>query len=464
MQLPEMRGIPGSVEEGGCEMSRILLISTPFCDMPPLARTAPGGHYPMGLLSLHVSLTARGHDCEIMDLNHTGIVEAQQRLTYRLADHQHPIDYVGFQVLSNTRQSTRILAKAPTGQMPYPQRIYGGIHASLLPDQILADDPTGVVVVGDGEDAILEIAEGRVTPGTIMRPAAPSINSPAPDHHVFLRDGRKVAGLATSRGCPFCCSFCCHHPYGRMVRYRPIPTVMEELDVICDNQQVRDIWFHDDGLFVDRPRAKELLRRIAAKGYGKRFFASARIGSLDAETVELLDAAGFCQILFGLESGAPKVLELAGKRFSPGDAIRTFELFRHSRVSPLCFLIVGLAGETEQTIDETAKLVNRLKRIRYWITYEPPLAMVYPGTELERRMTAAGYMTPDYWRGPLPAPVYTAEHTIEELVGLQARLTAQIGVGSIEHWKIMGKYAARHMWGQPWRDTVAMVARIGGIG
>ena len=108
-----------------------------------------------------------------------------------------------------------------------------------------------------------------------------------------------------------------------------------------------------------------------------------RFKPISKELVDALECAGFGLVPFGLESGSEKVLDLARKHITQEDAVNAIELFRHRNIRLAVFLIVGLYGETRETILETARFFQRLQKIKYFLHPDGVAILnVYPGTEI----------------------------------------------------------------------------------
>jgi radical SAM superfamily enzyme YgiQ (UPF0313 family) len=128
-----------------------------------------------------------------------------------------------------------------------------------------------------------------------------------------------------------------------------------------------------------------------------------------------LEQANFTKVLVGLESGDNRVLKLTHKAITQDDVLRAFNLFAKTKIEVYAFLIVGLPGETKETLLETARFVKKLQRIKYMYYHDVGVLMVYPGTEVYRMMEQKGLINDDYWLTDKPVPYYTVDYTVEEL-------------------------------------------------
>lgn len=202
--------------------------------------------------------------------------------------------------------------------------------------------------------------------------------------------------LATSRGCPFKCSFCLHPQTltGRAARYRSIDTVLDEVAWCLEHfPGLRTIFFEDDTLTADRVRCREFCEAILRRGLTFEWSANSR-ADLDADLLSVMRRAGCRQVCVGFESADPKALSSMKKGLSAG----RMEKFRaDARAAGIkvhgCF-IFGFPGDTRESI---------LATIDFALKLNPDTAqfypvMVYPGTEAYAEYAAAGHVTARTYR------------------------------------------------------------------
>lgn len=185
--------------------------------------------------------------------------------------------------------------------------------------------------------------------------------------------------ITTSRGCPFPCTFCVYPQtlMGRGFRLRSIENVVSEMEYIIENfPQAKAIFFEDDTMTVNKKRCKELAELIIKKGIKISWTANARVG-LDYETMRIMKEAGCRSFCVGFESGSQKILENMKKKTT----VKEMEEFmadakRAGMLIHGCFM-VGLPGETMETMEATLELAKRLNPDT--VQFYP--VMIYPGTE-----------------------------------------------------------------------------------
>lgn len=202
--------------------------------------------------------------------------------------------------------------------------------------------------------------------------------------------------LATSRGCPYRCSFCLHPQTltGRTARYRSIGAVLDEVAWCLDNfPGLRTIFFEDDTLTADRVRCRDFCAAIIRRGLSFAWSANSR-ADLDADLLAVMRRAGCRQVCVGFESADPAALSSMKK----GMTTLRMERFRaDARAAGLkvhgCF-IFGFPGDTRESI---------LATIDFALKLGPDTAqfypvMVYPGTEAYAEYAARGHLAAKSYR------------------------------------------------------------------
>jgi len=410
----------------------------------------PDSHYPLGLGYLHAYLEAKGHEVRTLFLNSIPHPECLLRTQAAIQDFKPAL--IGFQMISNNRVSSYRLIERIHAQHPGIQLVVGGIHASVAHQQIVEKYPYVIAVIGEGESTMEDLAralvEGRPLEsvqgisfhdgqGIVQTPERPLIldldTLPFPKHEIFNEANRTVANLLTSRGCPFACSFCVlENVSRRRVRYRSVGNVVDEVQHILGTlPNIQHIWIHDDSFFLNNKRVIEFCEEVQRRGIKTDFICSARFKPVSRELVEALQAAGFSHVLFGLESGAEEVLKGTRKGVTKDDARQAMRLFAGTRIKATAFLIIGLPGEDDATIEETIAFIQELQAINYIYYDDIGVLTVYPATEVYELAKQKGLLDDRSWLEDGPVPLYTAEHSAEKLEAMKEHVRDHISLNRI---------------------------------
>ena len=303
--------------------------------------------------------------------------------------------------------------------------VWGGIHASLLPEQAAAHELADYVVEGEGENALAELARRLASgadtagiPGVWFkrdgRPSAPApqelldVNAlpPVPYHLVDMEryaqtyNGRRMFFYQSSRGCPCRCAYCYNRAFSRgRLRAKHADLVLREIKELREKYDFSLVYLLDDNFFIDQGRAMTILKGLKALGLG------CVLQGVDIETLarlsdadlDFLEEAGVVRLAIGVESGVDRVRrEILNKSGSLELARAQVARFKGRSIAVLCSFIVGLPGETLTEIRETMRFgMEILKlgdnfRIPQFYIFAP-----YPGTEIYAGLERAGVAFPE---------------------------------------------------------------------
>ena len=265
---------------------------------------------------------------------------------------------------------------------PHICTIVGGRHATENPERWLADLPgVRMVVRGDGEEAITEFCHGRPLEqiaGISYRAQGRVVHAPVrkcgllhddlyPDrsarrYSYTLHDtGLAFDTIASSRGCPYNCTFCSfgRNPLGgrRAWVARSPESVVRELSEVA----APIVGFTDDNFAFDMDRVSGICDLILAQGIRKKYVINARLEIAQRpEVLAKMKQAGFAALLLGLESAHDKTLKSMRKGFDTAKIHEHFKVLRASGMFLHGSFIVGNVGETEAEMLQIAPFAHEL--------------------------------------------------------------------------------------------------------
>ncbi len=196
--------------------------------------------------------------------------------------------------------------------------------------------------------------------------------------------------IFTGRGCPFQCTFCSWPQtlMGRKYRVRSIPNILDEMQWVEENvPEVKQIFLEDDTFTVDKRRVVEFCHEYEQRGLKIPWGGQARVG-LDYETMKMMKEANCMMIDIGYESGTDTILQNA-KKGTTVEQMRTFA--REAKRTGLSIhgnWIIGLPGETKETIKATKRLIKETNADAITVAVVTP----FPGTELYQWAKENGYL------------------------------------------------------------------------
>ncbi len=194
--------------------------------------------------------------------------------------------------------------------------------------------------------------------------------------------------LYTGRGCRSRCTFCLWPQTvgGHRYRTRSVEHVLAEIARARRLfPQVKEYFFDDDTFTDDRPRAEAIARGLGRLGVTWSCNAKANV---PASTLEVLRDNGLRLLLVGYETGSQQILNNVRKG-TRVDVAREFT--RRARALGIRIhgtFIMGLPGETRETIEETIRFACEIEPD----TIQVSLAAPYPGTALYREALERGWL------------------------------------------------------------------------
>ncbi|MDI9617671.1 radical SAM protein [Methanothermobacter sp.] len=199
--------------------------------------------------------------------------------------------------------------------------------------------------------------------------------------------------IFTGRGCPFHCTFCSWPQtlMGRKYRVRSIENVLDELEWIEKNlPEVKEVFFEDDTFTVDKKRVRDFCAQYRERDLKITWACNARVG-LDYETMREMKRANCRLLITGFESGNDEILRNIKKGITV-DEIRQFAIdARRAGLLVHGDFIIGLPGETHETIENTKRLIKEIKPEILQVSVASP----FPGTEFYEWCVENGYLVTD---------------------------------------------------------------------
>ena len=334
--------------------------------------------------------------------------------------------------------------------------ILTGWHPSSLPERTMREESCDMLAEGEGFYTLLGLLRGdkpKTIPGLWWRekdrlrhnPRAPNIENlsgeldevawdllplASGDYRAFnwmtlsdLSTRNHYAGIFTSLGCPYRCTFCAiHATFGdRRIRYWSPAWALKQFDTLARQYGVRHINLIDE-LYVFNPRHyMPIAEALIEREYKLNFCAFARVDRVDkmsADELRTLKKAGFNWLKLGIEHADPQVLNRAHKGRYTKDVIRRVVGKIHEAGIDLCAnFMFGLPGDTWETMQDNLNFAMELN------CAFPSFfcAMAPPGSDLYNEALANGTPLPESWVGyaqqgydflPLPTEHLTAAEVL----------------------------------------------------
>jgi len=226
----------------------------------------------------------------------------------------------------------------------------------------------------------------------------PDLNElPLPMHHLLPLDKYRMpiikgpyAFVVPSRGCPAGCKYCIKHvSYNYSVRLRSAENVMAELWIL-KNLGIDNVMMYSDLFTVNREQVMSICQAMIDEKINMQWMCNSRVDYVDEEMLQMMGKAGCHMISWGIESGSVEILKRARKGADPGKAERALTWAKKAGIKNFGYFIIGLPGETEQTIQETIAFSKKLP-LNVAIFH---IAAPYPGTPFFYEVVENGWFRP----------------------------------------------------------------------
>jgi len=352
---------------------------------------------PLGISYVAAAFEAAG--CEVRIFDYIISCYSREKLATQLAEFQP--DAVGAgSVTMNFYDAQRILRDVKDIN-PEVMTMMGGPHVSFTVEETLNTYPEiDVIFVGEADDTIIEFARSflrkdqwKSIKGIAYRDGDSIVNNGRRD---FIMDVDRIpfparrllpisryrafgfpVSMITGRGCPHGCIFCLGRKMvGAKVRRRSSQFVLDEIEQIISMGFER-INIADDLFASDTQRVKDICNGIRERNLKFAWSAFARVDTVNQEMFDVMAAAGCDSISFGMESGDPEMLKRVRKGITLSQAAEAVRICKNSGMMPHASFMVGLPGETKETLRQTDEFARSLD-ILFGYHYLAP----FPGTTL----------------------------------------------------------------------------------
>jgi len=361
---------------------KILLVNPPQGEIYGKLKAPVQMH--MGLAYLAASVSAERVQVLDMDAEKIGF-EAFAPLVK-----QSGFDLIGFTVTTPALYSSLKLAKIVKINSPETLVVFGGIHPTVSPAEVLECPEVDLVVVGEGESALKEIVdclkqkkrfsgitgiafrENGLFKQSPVRPAILNLDQlPFPSRELFKNKNytypdslyRATFPIMTSRGCPGMCAYCMSHKVcGRAFRPRSAKNVVDEIELLVDKWKAKEVHIWDDNFTTDKQRVFQIRDELKKRKLRVKFaFPNGiRADFLNEEVLRALKEMGAYSLAIGVESGSQEVLNLARKGIRLAKIEEAFKLAKKIGLETWAFFMIGLPGESALTIQQTIDFAKKL--------------------------------------------------------------------------------------------------------
>lgn len=332
----------------------------------------------------------------------------------------------------------------------------GGSHPSALPEECLRNPNVDFVVVGEGEETVVQLVdcmnspkevkgiaykkESKIVVNERRKPISDLNSIPFPARHLLpmetyfeaskelcstrerlhIGKNNRWTPLFTSRGCPYNCVFCSAHVVmGRRWRERSAENVVDEIEEVIQKYRINHVDVEDDNFSLDKKRVIQICELILRRGLDFEWALpnGVRADTLDREVLKAMRKAGCNEIWVAPESGNQYVVNhIIGKKLDLRTVEKSIVRARKEGIRVGCFLVIGLLGETKSQIEETMRYGAKLKKLganRFCVSIATPIPASRLFEQVQERGVGLDYNNLYFNEVCVPSEEYTSEWLIE---------------------------------------------------
>lgn len=333
--------------------------------------------------------------------------------------------FVGFSTITGPQLRPTIEASKRVKALGIPV-VWGGVHATIMPLEVLKEDYVDFVVVNEGEETAQELA--RILAGEQLalwqsvnglaykdatgqpmfhqeRPFIQELDTYRPRWEKIAAEKylipsgpyKRAIPVYISRGCPFRCGFCYNEVVmKRTWRQHSDEFILNQIQWLKDHLHIDAIDYADDYLFGRIKPMQRLVEKVNMPWSGQ-----VRVQLLSPEFVAWMHQTGCQWVNIGAESGSQAVLDNIHKDQKAWQiewGMKNLVAGAPNVEANLSF-IVGLPGEQGEDTKITLDLIERLCALSEKIRCSVCVYMPYPGTPLWPQALAQGYQPPERQEG-----------------------------------------------------------------
>lgn len=274
---------------------------------------------------------------------------------------------------------------------PTCHTIAGGTHPTILPKEVFALGCFDTVVVGEGERIIKSVVRNKLYGVVSANERIKDLDElPMPAWDLFdlkeykapmiVRRKVPIGPIETSRGCYGSCTYCSGpFMHGHNIRVKSVGRVLDEIDYMLD-EGFKEIHVWDDSFTYDVDRAISVMNGMAGRGYNVpiRLDCGIRVNSVfnRFDFFDTIIKTSIYGLAYGYESGNQDVLNSMRKGTTIEQAEKSTKMTHDYGLESIGFFMLGLLGDTPDTIEDTINFAIRLNPTYAKFTIMTP----FPGT------------------------------------------------------------------------------------
>lgn len=363
---------------------------------------------PLGLMYLSAILKKSGHETKL------GIIGGEKDLNQLVVEYKPHV--VAASVMTGSHIEFMKLVSEFKKRHSFLS-VMGGSHPTFHPDVIEEFPELDVVVQGEAEESIAELANnlekgaditqiknlwvrknGKVFKNEIRNLVQDLDQIPFPDRDLVyeypLWRNQPIRHFIACRGCAYRCTYCFNNAIvevykgkGKWVRWRKVDTVVQEVKEVIRKYGGKFVYFQDDIFIMDKKWLMEFAEKYRRE-VGLPFHCHIRPNLVDETSAKLLKEAGCYSVHVALETGNDSLRKLIQRDMPKETVINACRYLNENGIKIMLQNILGLPTSTLKQDMETLEVNILCKPLYAWCSIFQP----YPGLELTRYAQGKGLL------------------------------------------------------------------------
>ena len=336
------------------------------------------------------------------------------------AKHFKP-DLLAFSFVTNQFQDIKQIGKRLKKELNVPV-IVGGTHPTILPEEVIKEDWIDMLCIGEGEEALLELADklgknediseiqnlwikknnGEIIKNTV-RPLWQELDKlPFPDYELFNKYGliNNRIDIITGRGCINSCTFCINsfkksfYKGQTHLRRRSVDNVMEEILYVDKKYNPKQYRFLDDTFAYDIDWLRDFSEKYSKK-IGKPYRCTLSPNVTTYEIVQELKKSNCKVVEMGFQTASNELRsKMMHRHYSNEKILEICGWLKQNKIKLSLDLIFGTPGETPSDMWETLHFCDKID-----ITYTTPSFLYpFPKTKILEYALNDGYVDDELYK------------------------------------------------------------------
>ena len=361
---------------------------------------------PLGLAYIAANLENEGFEVQILDnyMLNKPITDVKSEIK------KFAPEIVGIGCSSNTYQRCVETAKAVKEVLPSSKVVVGGPHPSFMPESMLQHSEIDYVVIGEGENAMLQLTlnikkgagdsafaaipglaynqKGKIVKNApcfikdldkLPFPARHLLPMDLYDHQIPYLDVDPVTTITVIRGCPYRCNWCnVKGLWGTTCRAFSPSRVVAEIEQIIKDYGIKGLYFIGDNFTINKKRTIQLCNSIKKSQIDIEWACDTGVDQISRDLLKAMKSAGCKTIWFGVESGSPAILKKINRGITTRQVEHTIELCKEEGVQTAISFMLGIPGETAKDMKATYEFATKIDPD--WCHFN--IFIAYPGCDV----------------------------------------------------------------------------------